>query len=136
MENIAMTTESNPVGRPPMYSAPEEMQEKVDEYFRNCELTWGTDKPKYPTVTGLALALGFNSRLSLINYEGKPEFVNTVKRAKALVEEFIEQRLYGGQTTGCIFNLKNNFGWRDSQDLNLGGQNGENPINLQVQFVD
>lgn len=35
---------------------------------------------KPPTITGLALALGFATRKSLLEYEGKKEFVNTIAR--------------------------------------------------------
>ncbi len=36
--------EKNKVGRPPKYNSPEEMQEKIDEYFASCEGTLLTDK--------------------------------------------------------------------------------------------
>lgn len=128
--------ETNPVGRPPLFASIEAMQLAIDKYFADCAGLDGAEI-KHPTVTGLSLALGFNGRQSLLNYQDKEEFVDTVKKAKSRVEAYIEQKLYGGQATGLIFNLKNNFNWRDSQDLNLGGQNGENPIetNLTVTFI-
>lgn len=117
-------SESNPIGRPPMYASVELMQEVIDAYFEECKSSWLDEvaKPQHPTITGLALALGFNSRQSLLNYEDKPQFVDTVKKAKTRVEAYIEQNLYGGQVTGLIFNLKNNFNWRDQTDLNLTGK--------------
>ena len=86
------------VGRPPKYKSKEEMEEKIEQYFKDCEghpLTDDKGNQVYnklghpvivdkrpPTVTGLALALGFNTRLSLLNYQGKKEFMNTITRAK------------------------------------------------------
>lgn len=99
------------VGRPPKYETPEQMQEVVDRYFD------GLDAP--PTITGLAFALGFDSRSSFLYYqEEKPEFLNTIKRAKMRVEVALESELVTrpSSVTGLIFNLKNNFGWKDAQE--------------------
>lgn len=122
----------NSVGRPPMYETKEEMEEKIEAYFQECEgepffddngrplrARNGTilyrKQPKPPTVTGLALALGFTTRLSLLNYQGKPEFMNTITRAKTQIEEYAEMRLYDRDgVNGAKFSLINNFkGWRD-----------------------
>ena len=112
---------SNPIGRPPLYKTAEEMQEAIDAYFADCE---NPDKPKHITITGLALALGFATRKSLLEYEAKDEFVNTIKRAKLRVENYIENRLFEANATGSIFNLKNNFDWKDKTevDQNLNGK--------------
>lgn len=98
------------VGRPPKYKSKEEIEEKIEEYFKECEgeiLKDDEGKPIFnkfgspvvinqrpPTVTGLALALGFSTRLSLLNYQGKKEFMNTITRAKARVEAYAEERIY------------------------------------------
>lgn len=122
----------NNVGRPPIYETKEEIEEKIENYFRECEgipFFDGKGKPllsknghiiyekhpKPPTVTGLALALGFNSRQSLLNYQTQPEFLDTITRAKARVEEYTEQRLFDRDgVNGAKFSLINNFkGWRD-----------------------
>ena len=115
-------------GRPPTYKTAEEMQKVIDAYFDECDGTLLTDddgepvldkygneiwlKRKPYTVTGLAYALGFTSRLALINYEGKEEFVNTVKRAKMRCEQYAEERLFDrdGQR-GAEFNLRVNHKW-------------------------
>ena len=96
-------------GRPPKYNTPEEMQAAIDAYF---------DEEEIPTVTGLALALGFDSRNALLYYESdKPEFLGTIKKAKLRIEAHLERQLYrGSSVTGLIFNLKNNFGWKDAQE--------------------
>jgi hypothetical protein len=78
---------------------------------------------KPPTVTGLALALGFNTRLSLIQYQGRPEFVNTITRAKARIEEYAEARLFDRDgVQGAKFSLSNNFnGWAEKTEQTIHG---------------
>jgi len=97
-------------GRPPLYDTPEQMQEAIDAYFDNL-----VDRP--PTVTGLVLSLGFDHKSSLDYYlQEKPQFSGTIKAAKSRIEEFLEQTLYRQTSvTGIIFNLKNNFWWKDEQ---------------------
>jgi hypothetical protein len=74
-------------------------------------------------MTGLALALGFNSRQALLNYQNKQEFNDTIVRAKAKVEQYAEERLFDKEgANGAKFSLANNFdGWRERQqvDANL-----------------
>lgn len=109
-----MADEKKKLGRPPLFNTPEEMQVKIDEYFA------ARDEDGKPyTVTGLALALGMTSRQALINYEGKDDFVDTVKRAKLRCESFAEDTLFNGKNAGgAIFALKN-YGWVDRQETVL-----------------
>lgn len=124
----------------PFYKTPEEMQEVIDQYFIDCQgkpFLNDDGKPlrdkfgeivlmdaKPPTVTGLALALGFTSRQALLNYQAKKAFVDTVMRAKSRVEEYAEQRLFDrdGQR-GAQFSLEHNFRWKDT-DEGKGGAGG------------
>lgn len=99
-----------PAGRPPVFKKPEDMQKAVDEYFAECE-----KKEKPPLVSGLAFHLGISTE-ALRNYEGKEEFLATVKRAKQRIEIALEENLHGNAVTGTIFNLKNNFGWKDKTE--------------------
>lgn len=122
-----------------MYKTVEQMQFVIDEYFASCErkplLIDGeavTDKQgnvayepaKPPTVTGLALALGFNSRQALLNYQGREPFNDTITRAKTYIEQYAEMRLYDRDgVQGAKFSLANNFrGWADKSDVNLNAE--------------
>lgn len=126
-------------GSKPRYESPEEMQKKIDEYFKKCEGTllldhnedpiinkWG--EPVYvdrkpPTITGLALALGFKTRLSLQDYADKKAFEDIILVAKSRVELFNEEQLYTRDgAKGAMFNLQRNFrGWKeDKADDNKG----------------
>lgn len=109
-------TEKHAGGRPPKYKTKEEIQVLIDNYFKQCDLN---NEPY--TVTGLALSLDM-SRQDLINYSKKDEFVDTIKKAKMRVENYLEKRLIKDSScTGIIFNLKNNYGWRDKQEnINVG----------------
>lgn len=135
-------------GRPPTYKTPEEMQVKIDQYFEEIKghpmldadgkvMTdkWGL--PVYldqhpPTITGLALALGFNTRKSLLDYCGKPAFVNTIERAKARVERYAEERLYDREgQRGAEFSLKYNFRWdAPKEEKNETGGSGGGIIEM------
>lgn len=102
-----------PAGRPKKWKSVEEMQEAIDAYFASCE---ANERP--PTVTGLTLALDFADRSSLIDYQNDDEFSHTIKRAKLRVQETIESgMLKGYNAAGAIFNLKNNYGWKDKTEI-------------------
>lgn len=119
-------------GKKLKYKTVEELQAKIDEYFNACKGEVLTDADgnaltdKYgrpimvnavpPTITGLALALGFRSRQALLNYQHRAEFEDAVTVAKLRVEAYVESRLFDRDgVRGAEFNLKNNFsGWRDN----------------------
>lgn len=123
------TEEANPVGRPPRFKTADEMEVLVDEYFEALM----ADEKFVPTVNGLALHLGFTSRQSLINYGGKPEFVDVVKRARTILENAWEQRLVGPNAAGTIFWLKNQ-GWSDKTEQEISGPGG-GPIPTVIQII-
>ena len=134
------------VGRPPNYKNKEEIEGLIEEYFKKCEGKILKDEngevvfdkngnpvivgAKPPTVTGLALALGFTNRISLLRYQGKAEFVNTITRAKTRVEEYAEERLFDKDgTNGARFSLINNFrGWTEKPLTELDEQEQEERI--------
>lgn len=123
-----------PAGRPAKYKTAEEMQEVIDHYFEHdAFVDMGDAKMYAPTVSGLALALGM-SRQAILDYAEKDEFVDTIKAAKLKIEVALEQRLYGQSVTGTIFNLKNNFGWKDKTEQEHTGANG-GPIKTETQWV-
>ena len=123
-------------GHPPKYATVEEMQAVIDQYFEDCkgEPIIGDDgmpildkfgqpfiiHQRPPTVTGLAIALGFTSRQALLNYQAKKEFVDTVTRAKSRCEEYAESRLYDKDgANGAKFSLGCNFGWREVNETKI-----------------
>ena len=105
---------THPGGRPPFYNNPDDMQVKIEDYFTTYE---AMERPF--TVIGLAYHLGFADTQTLNEYGKKEEFSVTVKRAKARIEQGKNEMLLSGKgnTIGLIFDLKNNHGWRDRQDI-------------------
>lgn len=130
---MAYPTKNRAFGSTPRYKEPEEMQVKIDEYFEECKGTllrdhngdpilnrWGDpvflDK-RPPTITGLALALGFKTRQALMKYQAKKAFTDTVLKAKSRVELYNEEQLYTRDgAKGAMFNLQRNFaGWKEEK---------------------
>ena len=118
-------------GQPPRYKTVAEMQNAIDEYFDFCDNrivkvysktqddVIEINKPEPYTIEGLCLALDL-TRAGLLNYEktkGYEKFFNTVKRAKMRVQKSIVLNSLESQAAGPIFNLKNNFGYKDSQEI-------------------
>ena len=102
------------------YKTAAELQTKIDAYFIACD---AAEKPY--TITGLALALGFSTRQSLLNYENDKDLnmVDAVKKAKLRCQCYVEEFLFSGKNpAGPIFNLKNNYGWIDKQEVQHSGQ--------------
>ena len=105
-------------GQPPFFDTPEKLQDMIDDYFNNvCFITIGTfknddgeeieEKVFKPTITGLALHLGFCSRQSFYDYEKRPKFSYTIKRCRLMLEHYYENKLTSNNVTGIIFALKN-----------------------------
>lgn len=117
-----------PAGRPLKYETPEALQKAVDAYFDNLK------EGQPPTVSGLALALDVDTS-TLRNYEGREEFFATIKKAKQRIEEALESGLWGGSVTGLIFNLKNNFGWKDKQEVDHQSSDGSMTPQWNLQPV-
>ena len=114
------------VGRPKKYTSVNKMQEDIDKYFKKCD-----EKNEPYTITGLAIALNLD-RKTINNYAKDSEFFPTIKKAKLRVEEYLEKKLLlNGSPTGVIFNLKNNFDWKDKQEVDLG-QESSFEVNIKV----
>ncbi len=109
------------VGRPLKFKSVEELQAKIEDYFKD------TSKDEW-TITGLALALD-TTRQTLVNYEGKEEFLDTIKKAKLIVENGYEIDLKKHGRSGTIFALKN-FDWRDKTEAELNVKGGLDLIGI------
>lgn len=142
------------LGRPAKFTDVKDMQRRIELYFLACKVHQLGDTKAledlsqeelliindiddvFPTVTGLGLALGM-TRQTLIEYQNEDEFSDTVKKAKQRVENAIEQRLFHNNATGSIFNLKNNFNWKDKTENESYGKNGGAiEQSLTVRYVD
>ena len=120
------------MARPLKYKTVDELQAAIDEYFKACEgraLLDDKGQPVLlkglpvmldvtpPTVTGLALALGFAGRQALRNYQGRKQFKDAITRAKSRCEAYAEGRLFDRDGAhGAQFSLRCNFGWSDKAE--------------------
>lgn len=120
-------------GRPALFKTVKELETKIDKYFKECpdkrmvkvKDSEGAEYHDYlpcPTVTGLALYLGFCDRQSMYDYQEKQEFTCTIKRARTFIENEYEKMLHNGQCTGAIFALKN-MGWKDRIEQEITNTN-------------
>jgi hypothetical protein len=129
----------NKGGKPPFYDNPIDLQNAIDEYFNNCPdkkiIIHEGNKIEIDvfTICGLALYLGFSTRKSLIDYEGKIEFVNVIKKAKLRIENIYEQNLHYNSPTGSIFALKN-MGWSDKTEIEHSIDSNNPPILVFKKF--
>ena len=127
---------SNLRGQPLAFPTVESLQEAVDAYFAPDGDAWdrsGDELRFLPTMSGLALALDVD-RKTVLNYSNKDDYFPTIRKARAIIENNLEKNLYGNSVTGLIFNLKNNFGWNDKQELDHTS-NGKTLNNWSVNPV-
>lgn len=114
------------MARPVKWTSVKDIEEKIETYFND------TPKEEW-TITGLALALDTN-RQTLLDYQEKDEFSDTIKKAKLRVENSYELDLKKSGRTGTIFALKN-FNWKDKTETDITSNN-EAITPLLVKFID
>lgn len=116
------------VGRPMKFNSLEDLKNRIDNYFMSLQNEKG-EYIKPPTITGLALALDTN-RETLCNYEDKEEYFDTIKEAKSRCENWVEENALLGKSnaTFSIFNLKNNYGWKDKTESDVSIKELPKPI--------
>tara|TARA_R110000772_G_scaffold84847_1_gene178809 strand:+ start:2170 stop:2565 length:396 start_codon:yes stop_codon:yes gene_type:complete len=109
-------------GQPLAFKTAKDLDDKVEEFFISEDAfiinykDGEEDKIFAPTMAGLALHLGVDRR-TLVNYSNKEEYFPTIRKARARIESHLEKKLYGNNVTGLIFNLKNNFDWKDKSEI-------------------
>ncbi len=104
------------------------LEKRIDAYFRSCcgepmvdEETGGvkldkkgkpmTSGKRPPTLSGLALAMGFASKADMLRYQGKPEIVTAIQRGRTRVEQYAEEQLFDKESSaGAKFVLEKDFG--------------------------
>jgi hypothetical protein len=136
-----------PAGRPLKFSSPEQLEGLIKDYFDSITISvprtkqntnpdkdvdddfrepilnnlWeqiiDTEWVSIPSILWLCEYLDIH-RSTLIEYEEMNEFSNTIKKAKQIIEKYNSEQLYRKeQVTGIIFNLKNNFDWKDKSEV-------------------
>lgn len=99
-----------------------DLEGRIEEFFLFLE-----EKRVPPTISRLALALGYTSRQSLydaMNRQGTEDerrISYIVKKAVLQIECYYEEQLSGSHAAGPIFWLKNR-GWSDKQEIEHTGK--------------
>lgn len=146
------------MARPRRWKKVDDMQKAIDAYFESCKTEFLRDddgqivrnskgdaiilSQRRPTVAGLALALGFCSRQSLLNYlqrdddDNKP-FVDTITRAKLQIEDATAQAAFERDSArGACFLLQNGFGYREEKGVDVSGEMTNRVINVTITDDD
>lgn len=142
MKKSSQTEKKTKFGRPRKYSC-EEFRVAVERYFdsitsvvdvkdengklilnRLGEPIRHTIYFVPPSVSGICVALEID-RSTFDNYandENHPEYGKVINWAKQLIRAYLEEELLTRRKgiQGVIFNLQNNFDWRDKREVELG----------------
>lgn len=148
-------------GRPLKFKDAAELQRKIDKYFKSItKVKWIDEEQRdengaflvdnkgkkilkpikhyyydpLPTITGMAVFLD-TSRETLMNYEDKDLFFDTIKRAKEKIQAEYEESLRNRGNAGDIFALKN-FGWKDKQEIEHSGNIGITELFSNLDEID
>jgi hypothetical protein len=118
------------LGRPPKFFTPEQMKKEIDKYFKECQdntsqvvtkegLIVDIKDPKIPCYAGLAYALDMD-RHQLWNYSNKDDFYLTIKKARDLITQMLEDSLINSKNNpvGKIF-ISKNYGYTDKQEIEM-----------------
>ncbi|WP_158824723.1 terminase small subunit [Mucilaginibacter lacusdianchii] len=125
-----------------LYTSAEDLALRIEEYFKWIEGEYHLEQvevkqsskstapekteikvwdcePQPPTLTGLALYLGFASRQAFEKYENTGRYASHLKRARLRIESEYEKKLHYQSSTGAIFALKS-LGWTDKSETKSG----------------
>lgn len=136
-------------GRPRKYKNKKALSEAIERYFRSIsrqiqaqeaqtgkviynddgETIMLTQYISPPSITGLCLYLGID-RSTWQNYcDGQlhPEFSAVTTLARSRIEAWLEEQLLTREKSvqGIIFNLQNNYGWKQKQEIGLDDKTRE-----------
>ena len=120
------------------FSSARSLQRLIDTYFKSIAGEWQLEElpskikngapqmqkvwihePAPPTISGLALHLGFDSRKAFDDYAANGLFAGVLNRGLLRIEAEYEKKLYQ-QASGATFALKN-FGWKERETPDGGG---------------
>lgn len=128
-----------PAGRPKKYTG-KTLEKAVERYFNSISCTRDAldceghqifndagEPIRYrayvrpPSISALCLFLGIEKR-TWANYAEEKDMAPVVEHTKARVEAYLEEQLTIREkgVQGIIFNLQNNYGWKQKQEVELG----------------
>lgn len=148
-------------GRPKKYSSKKALSEAIERYFRSISRTVPakdglgrailnddgeeiklTEYIVPPSISSMCLYLGID-RSTWQNYcdpQQHPEFSSITETTRARIEAYLEEQLLTREKglQGIIFNLQNNYGWRQKQEVELGDKTRKSlpsePLSIQEKL--
>lgn len=111
------------------YKDENELKQKIDEYFKEC------DEKELPyTMSGLAYSLHIDRR-TLVNYGNRESFFSLIADAKDKIQRQLEENALKGKSNAqfTIFNLKNNYGWNDRQEIEASV---DTSVDIKIELSD
>ena len=84
-----------------------------------------------PTITGLALHLGFNSLHEFEEREATGKYAAILKRARLRIVAAYEKKLHFHSSSGAVFALKS-MGWGETADKKAVVDNPENTLKVEI----
>lgn len=149
-------------GRPKKYGSKKALSEAIERYFRSISRTVPakdglgrairnddgeeiklTEYVVPPSISSLCLYLGID-RSTWQNYcdpQQHPEFSGITETTRARIEAYLEEQLLTREKglQGIIFNLQNNYGWRQKQEVELGDKTRKSlpsePLSIQEKLA-
>jgi len=137
----------------PLYKTARELTHHIDAYFKHLECVDHTagktvlDEKEHsvskkikdresasPTIAGLALFLGFDSKKAFDDYKGKGKFASALRRGCLRVEAAYEKKLHGTSATGAIFALKS-MGWHETDDGGVSNNKQLKSLKVTLDFT-
>jgi len=149
-------------GRPKKYGSKKALSEAIERYFRSISRTVPakdglgrailnddgeeiklTEYIVPPSISSMCLYLGID-RSTWQNYcdpQQHPEFSGITETTRARIEAYLEEQLLTREKglQGIIFNLQNNYGWRQKQEVELGDKTRKSlpsePLSIQEKLA-
>lgn len=107
------------IGRPLKFPSPINFEKQINEYLDYC-----VENKQPLTVSGMCLYLG-TTRETLSDYRNKPEYADSIKRAKLTIAHYVETGLLTGRINpiASIFHLTNldPDNWKQKQEVSHSG---------------
>jgi hypothetical protein len=137
----------------PSFTKASELSNRVDAYFNYIEGVYHIEiksiketkdrsnmeqkiwdrEPEPPTIAGLAIFLGFNSRQAFDDYERKGRFKHILKRGRLHIEAVYEKKLHNQSPAGAIFALKA-MGWNEKSESKT--PKNEDFKSLKIEIIE
>jgi hypothetical protein len=105
---------------------------KIDNYFDKILGNADLKPPDHPTITGLAVHLGFKSKSEFELYERKGIFKKYLEIARFKIMAYYESRLLLPSPAGAIFALKS-MGWDDKR---AGNEHIPTPTSIKIKLIE